>query len=165
MKALYNTLTNSLLPWPRADDGEVQGLESHLAAVTLLEDAQPPYNPITHALRAVRAVDLEAMTYTTSWQVEELPNSTGRAALAAGYQVQPEGFALSLQDRDRDLFSQMAVLMLLGLHLGGISNDTVQTMADKDGQVHQVTTLRFLIIMLGYGAFVKSLWDAAKAAE
>lgn len=76
-----------------------------------------------------------------------------------GFLVQPENFILALSDSDRAAFSQMLSLVKEALDLGLITNDTPQTIADKDGQKHEVSTLRFRQIMVQYGFYYKSLWD------
>lgn len=88
-----------------------------------------------------------------------------KQAEQAGYSVQPEGFILALHDKDRALFGQMLVLVREGLDLGLITDATPQTIADKDGELHTVTTLRFRAIMIGYGSHYKAMWDALKASE
>lgn len=88
-----------------------------------------------------------------------------KAAMEAGYTVQPEGFVLSVQERDRTQFSQMLGLVREGLDLGIMTASTPQTIADKNGEVHTITTLRFRQIMVAYGGYCKALWDAAKASE
>lgn len=77
----------------------------------------------------------------------------------AGYLVEPEGFTLGLTESDRNAFTQMLTLTKEALELGLITNDTPQTIADKSGQKHQITTLRFRQIMVAYGFYYKSLWD------
>lgn len=73
--------------------------------------------------------------------------------------VQPEGFFLGLEDNDRAAFSQMLSLVKEALDLGLITNETPQIIADKNGQKHQISTLRFRQIMVQYGFYYKSLWD------
>lgn len=75
------------------------------------------------------------------------------------YLVEPEGFRLRLADRDRSMFSQMLGLVKEALDLGLTSNEEPVTIADANGTPHQVTTLRFRQIMVGYGSFYKALWD------
>lgn len=82
-----------------------------------------------------------------------------RDQINAGYTVDPEGFILGLSDADRGAFTQMLALIKEALDLGLISNDTMQTIADKSGQKHQITTLRFRQIMVAYGFYYKTLWD------
>lgn len=84
--------------------------------------------------------------------------------LDGGYAVEPEGFSLAIGKEDHAAFDEMAGLVRESLDLGVITNETPQTFADKDGQIHSVTTLRFRQIMVGYGSYCKSLWDAAKAS-
>ena len=79
--------------------------------------------------------------------------------ISAGYTVDPEGFILGLAESDRNAFTQMLTLTQEALDLGLITNDTPQTIADKSGQKHQITTLRFRQIMVAYGFYYKSLWD------
>jgi hypothetical protein len=75
------------------------------------------------------------------------------------FPVEPEGFSLKLADFDRSMFNQMLSLVMLALQVGAITTETVQKIADTTGQLHEVTTGRFLQIMLEYGSFYKGLWD------
>jgi len=74
---------------------------------------------------------------------------------STGYKllVKPEGFSLDIGDSARVAFSQMLGLVSEALDLGVITNETLQTIADKDGQIHAVTTLRFRQIMVGYRSY------------
>ena len=84
-----------------------------------------------------------------------------KALVEAGYTVQPEGFTLALGDNDRSQFAQMLTLVQEALSLGLITNETPQTIADKDGGKHTVTTLRLRQILVLYGLHYKGIWDAA----
>lgn len=77
----------------------------------------------------------------------------------AGYDVQPEDFVLGLSEYDRTAFTQMLLLVREALDLGLISNSDSQTISDKTGEKHSLTTERFRQIMVSYGLFYKSLWD------
>lgn len=76
-----------------------------------------------------------------------------------GFLIQPEGFVLGLHESDRSAFAQMLSLVKEALDLGLITNETPQIIADKNGQKHQISTLRFRQIMVQYGFYYKSLWD------
>jgi hypothetical protein len=80
--------------------------------------------------------------------------------ISAGYTVDPEGFILGLAESDRNAFTQMLTLTQEALSLGMVDNDTNQTIADKSGVKHSITTLRFRQIMIGYGMYFKGLWDS-----
>lgn len=82
------------------------------------------------------------------------------AAIAAGYSVQPEGFTLALEDGDRAQFAQLLALVREALDLGLITGTTPQSIKDKSGVVHQVTTDRLRGILVAYGFHYKGLWDA-----
>lgn len=90
-------------------------------------------------------------------------NAETQATVDAGYTVQPEGFTLALGDSDRSQFTQMLTLVQEALSLGLIDNDTPQTIADKDGGKHTVSTLRLRQILVLYGLHYKGIWDAATA--
>lgn len=87
------------------------------------------------------------------------PEQTIQDKISEGYLVQPENFILALKDSDRSSFSQMLSLIKEALDLGLITNETPQTIADKNGQKHEISTLRFREIMVQYGFYYKSLWD------
>lgn len=95
-------------------------------------------------------------------QARDAKLAQARAAVEAGYTVQPEGFTLALGDNDRSQFAQMLTLVQEALSLGLITNETPQTIADKDGGKHTVTTLRLRQILVLYGLHYKGIWDAAR---
>lgn len=71
-KLLYNSQTQMLQPWPRADDGDVVGLDAHLIPMTetTLDDEQ--HDPETQRLEVRRDIDLEARTVTVQRVAVEL---------------------------------------------------------------------------------------------
>jgi hypothetical protein len=76
MKLLYNTETQTLLPWPRIDDEPVIGLDAHLLEMTVVQEDQPEYDPDTQRLEKTEAIDEEAQTVTRGWSVAEVPAAT-----------------------------------------------------------------------------------------
>ena len=76
MKALYNTETNAVLPWPRIDDEPVVGLDAHLLEMTVVQEDQPAYDPVTQRLEKTEVIDAEAQTVTRGWSVVEVPAPT-----------------------------------------------------------------------------------------
>jgi hypothetical protein len=73
MKALYNTQTQSLLPWPRIDDEPVVGLAAHLLEMTVVQEDKPEYDPATQRLEKTEVIDAEARTVARGWSVAEVP--------------------------------------------------------------------------------------------
>jgi len=78
---------------------------------------------------------------------------------ANGFLVAPENIILGLKETDRMVFSQMLTLVKEALDLGLITNETLQTISDINGQKIQLTTLRFRQVMVTYGFYFKGLWD------
>jgi hypothetical protein len=76
MKALYNTETQTLVPWPRIDDEPVVGLDAHLLEMTVVQEDQPAYDPATQRLEKAEVIDAEAQTVTRGWSVVEVPVAT-----------------------------------------------------------------------------------------
>jgi len=76
MKLLYNTQTQTLLPWPRIDDEPVVGLAAHLLEMAVVQEDQPAYDPATQRLEKTEVIDTEAQTVTRSWSVVEVPAAT-----------------------------------------------------------------------------------------
>jgi hypothetical protein len=73
MKLIYNTITETLLPWPRIDDEPVIGLEPHLLEMTVIQEDEPTYDPVTEVLEQTQTIDTEAKTVTRGWNVVDLP--------------------------------------------------------------------------------------------
>jgi hypothetical protein len=76
MKALYNTETQTLLPWPRIDNEPVVGLDAHLLEMDVVQEDQPAYDPATQRLEKTEVIDAEAQTVTRGWSVAEVPVAT-----------------------------------------------------------------------------------------
>jgi hypothetical protein len=76
MKALYNTQTQKLLPWPRIDDEPVVGLAAHLLEMTVVQEDKPEYDPATQRLEKTEVIDAEARTVVRGWSVVEVPAPT-----------------------------------------------------------------------------------------
>jgi len=89
MKALYNTQTSTILPWPRIDNEPVVGLDAHLLEIDVVQQDQPAYDPATQRLEKTEVIDAEARTVTRGWSVVEVPAPTFTAA----EWVDQQGFA------------------------------------------------------------------------
>ena len=72
MKLIYDTINETLLPWPRIDDEPVVGLEPHLLEMTVVQEDEPSYDPETQVLSQSDVVDVEAQTVTRTWTVTDL---------------------------------------------------------------------------------------------
>ena len=123
-------------------NGEIRTLTAEERAATLDRWAQAQFELQNQAAKDTKLVETQA-------------------TVDAGYTVQPEGFTLALGDSDRSQFTQMLTLVQEALSLGLIDNDTPQTIADKDGGKHTVSTLRLRQILVLYGLHYKGIWDAA----
>ena len=76
MKALYNTETNAVLPWPRIDEEPVVGLDAHLLEMTVAQGPQPAFDPASERLEKTEVIDVDARTVTRGWSVVEVPVAT-----------------------------------------------------------------------------------------
>jgi hypothetical protein len=76
MKLIYNTETQTLLPWPRIDDEPVVGLDAHLLEMDVVQEDQPAYDPATQRLEKTEVIDAEAQTVVRGWSVVEVPAAT-----------------------------------------------------------------------------------------
>jgi hypothetical protein len=63
-KLIYNTETQLLQPWPRADDGEIVGLAPHLLEMEVIELETPEIDEATQRLEFSRDIDVQAKTVT-----------------------------------------------------------------------------------------------------
>jgi hypothetical protein len=69
MKVLYDTISQTVLAWPRLDDEPVVGLEPHLLEMTVIQEDAPTYNSETQMLVLTQTIDIEAKTVTRGWNV------------------------------------------------------------------------------------------------
>ena len=76
MKAIYNTQTSTVLPWPRIDEEPVVGLDAHLLEMTVTQEPQPAFDPATQRLEKTEVIDTDARTVTRGWSVVEVPVAT-----------------------------------------------------------------------------------------
>lgn len=73
-KALWDSVNNRLVQYPRYDDEPVVGLDTNRYVVlNVVRNPQPTYDPLTDYLAPTEALDLDALTYTYGWTVEPLP--------------------------------------------------------------------------------------------
>lgn len=103
--------------------------------------------------------EIEQMQESQKMMVKSIKKQQITDIINQGFLVNPENFTLNLHDEDRNIFTQMLSLVKEALDLGLITNETPQTIADKNGQKHEISTLRFREIMVQYGFYYKSLWD------
>ena len=73
MKALYDTTTAKLLPWPRIDDEPVVGLAPHLLEMTVVQQDKPAYDPAAQRLEKTETIDVDARLVTRGWNVVDMP--------------------------------------------------------------------------------------------
>lgn len=85
MKLLYNISTQQLQPYPRDDDDEVIGLDPIYLVYTVIQNAEPAFDPAKHHLESRETVDYEAKTVTRGWDVVE--NTPMPPAEAERYKV------------------------------------------------------------------------------
>ena len=119
------------------------------------------YNPNTNTYAIVDLTDEEKAAYIESENQKQrlLERQRFLDTVNNGYTVQPENFTLGLLESDRNAFSQMLGLIKEALDFNLISGDTLQTISDKNGEKHQITTNRFRQIIVQYGFYFKTLWD------
>lgn len=72
-RLLYDTLTSTLQPYPRADDEPVIGLDPRYLTLAVIQHPEPEHDPTTHRLNPTEAIDLEALAVTRDWQLVEMP--------------------------------------------------------------------------------------------
>ena len=86
-------------PWPRADGGEIVGLNPDLVPLLEVQEAQPIYDPATHYLtRSEPVVDVNANTHTHGWTIvarsqEDLDAEAEREIAKAHYAALKDGSA------------------------------------------------------------------------
>jgi hypothetical protein len=73
MKLLYNTLTASLQPYPRADDEDVVGLSSEYLPMQVVNAATPVFDEATEILVPAQTVNTTTKTVTNGWTVTTKP--------------------------------------------------------------------------------------------
>lgn len=73
MKLLFHTPTQTLKPYPRADDEPVVGLSAEYEVFDVIQEPQPSHDPATHTCTATEAIDAQSKTVTRGWTVEEMP--------------------------------------------------------------------------------------------
>lgn len=136
-----------------------QTIKTHQEILELLKEKNPK---LTKSINGVQ-LDLEESEYLdtlNSWAISEYEAQFDlNKAIDGGFKVEPENFILALCDNDRLMFTQMLSLVKEALDLGLITNETSQTISDKFGQKHELTTLRFRQIMVQYGMYYRGLWD------
>jgi len=73
MKLLYNTQTEELLNWPRIDEQSIEGLDTNLLEMTVIQESEPTFDSETEQLIGTETSDIEAQTVTRGWEVVPTP--------------------------------------------------------------------------------------------
>lgn len=73
MKLLFHTPTQTLKPYPRADDEPVVGLAQEYEVYELTQEPQPSYDHATHTCAATETIDTQTKTVTRGWTVQARP--------------------------------------------------------------------------------------------
>jgi len=73
MRLLYNTLTASLQPYPRADDEDVVGLSSEYLIMQVVNADQPTFDAGTEMLVPAQTIDTATKTVTNGWTIAPKP--------------------------------------------------------------------------------------------
>lgn len=124
--------------------------------IEVAENSPPVYDPNTQELRYDSFTRVYSVLDLSKSEIELI---NFNKLISNGFLVQPEGFVLGLTENDRAAFSQMLSLVKEALDLGLITSETPQIISDKNGQKHQLATLRFRQVMVAYGFYFKGLWD------
>ncbi|AEC52972.1 hypothetical protein SCRM01_025 [Synechococcus phage S-CRM01] len=72
MKIIYNTITNELYKYPRADDEPVIGLSSELLVFDVIQEPVPALGEGFSYRQADPVIDVDNQTVTYGWIVEEV---------------------------------------------------------------------------------------------
>lgn len=72
MKILYNTLTQTLRPYPRADDEDVVGLSEEYLPLVVVEIEAPNFDNQTERLVPTQVINTKSGTVTKGWSVESI---------------------------------------------------------------------------------------------
>ncbi len=80
--------------------------------------------------------------------------------IQAGYPIPNSPYILALEDKDRVQFSGMLVLVNELLSAGYITPSTSQSIRDQSDNIVNLTTAEFKSLMLGYGIYYKTVWNA-----
>lgn len=72
-RLLYDTQTDTLQPYPRADDEPVVGLDPRYLEMDVIQQPEPQFDPETERLEPTETIDTEAQTVTRGWSVVALP--------------------------------------------------------------------------------------------
>jgi hypothetical protein len=95
MKLLYHTPTATLVPYPRADDLPVLGLDADYQVLDLIQETLPEVNTATQIINPTEVIDLMAGTVTRDWQITDRVLTEWeiardrRAAMAAAFDALP----------------------------------------------------------------------------
>ena len=105
--AFYRVSTSTLerhnIRWPRADGGEIVGLDPDIVPLLEVEAAQPAYDAATQKLqRTAAVVDVAANTHTHGWEVvsrtaDEIAEDTERDQIKAVYTALLNGTGTSAE--------------------------------------------------------------------
>lgn len=70
MKKLYNLQTQTVRPWPRSDDNDIENLDPSYVALDVIETPAPTTSANEIAVRLPDVIDLDARTLVWAWEVQ-----------------------------------------------------------------------------------------------
>lgn len=94
-------------PWPRADGGEIVGLDPDIVPLLEVDEAQPAYDPATHRLeRNTPVVDVAGNRHVHGWNIvarsqEDLDAEAERELAKAQYQDLMDGTGTQIERLER----------------------------------------------------------------
>ena len=85
MKLIYDTINETLLPWPRIDDQPVVGLDPSMIEVTAIQEVEPVYNPKRQRLEKTQEVNIADKTAVLGWAIVDVLYSAEDWLSICGY--------------------------------------------------------------------------------
>ncbi len=73
MKILCHIPTQTLLPYPRADEEPVVGLDPEYEIFDLVQEPQPTFDSATQYTTPTETIDVPSKTVTRGWQIHDIP--------------------------------------------------------------------------------------------
>lgn len=70
---LFDSETDKVLDYPRADEQPVQQLDPRYQVLRIVREDRPEYDEATHYVRETRTVDLASGEWRWGWELIELP--------------------------------------------------------------------------------------------
>lgn len=160
--ALISTTPLKFIRYVSTDDVDVK---NGFKIVPVIKESQPEHDTTNEKLEKTTLLTENSLTQT--WNIipkteQEIKQQEYRNSIMNGYEVDGLGITLALEESDVNKFSNLLAHINESVRAGYKTEDDYVKIKDINGNIHLVTIAQYRSIILGYGQYLSTLWEASK---